>query len=307
MSLMQSAKEILLKRRQQAQQNAFSAYQKAMSNAELKTCQQEIDRLLPEIAKSEALGKADEKLNKKYSDAINLKKELLQKYNIDEKDFTPKYFCRRCNDSGYINGEVCACLKQIINTIITEQYGLNSLTGFTDKKVNSSPEYKQLLEDKYAIMNKYCEHFPDTKYCTHIFWGETGTGKTYLSCFIAKNIMKKGHSVIFVSAFKLNKIFLEYHLDFNGQYADYIETLYDCDLLIIDDLGTENCYKNVTNEYLLSLISERLQGCKHTLITTNLGAEHLRQKYDERFYSRLTDKNKTYILNFCGKDLRQVK
>ena len=85
MSLMQSAKEILLKRRQQAQQNAFSAYQKAMSNAELKACQQEIDRLLPEIAKSEALGKADEKLNKKYSDAINLKKELLQKYNIDEK------------------------------------------------------------------------------------------------------------------------------------------------------------------------------------------------------------------------------
>ncbi|MDD4003354.1 MAG: ATP-binding protein [Clostridia bacterium] len=307
MSLMQSAKEILLKRRQQAQQNAYFTYQKAMSNAEIKACQQEIDTLLPEISKSEASGKADEQLNKKYSAALNSKKALMQKYDIDEKDFTPKYFCKKCNDSGYINGKVCACLKQIINTIITEQYGINSLTNYTDKKVNSNNDYKKLLEGKYAIMNKYCAHFPDTKYCTHIFWGTTGTGKTYLSCFVAKNIMKKGFSVIFVSAFKLNKIFLEYHLDFNGQYGDYIETLYDCDLLIIDDLGTENCYKNVTNEYFLSLISERLQGSKHTIITTNLGAEHLRQKYDDRFYSRLTDKNKTYIINFCGTDLRQVK
>lgn len=119
--------------------------------------------------------------------------------------------------------------------------------------------------------------------------------------------MQKGGSVIFVTAFKLNKIFLNYHLDFSGGYSDYIENLYDCDLLVIDDLGTENIYKNVTCEYFLSLISERITNNRHTLITTNLGAEHLRARYDDRFYSRLLDKNKTYTICFDGEDLRQIK
>jgi DNA replication protein DnaC len=118
--------------------------------------------------------------------------------------------------------------------------------------------------------------------------------------------MERGYTVIFLTAFKLNEIFLRYHLDHRDGGRDYLENIYGCDLLVIDDLGTENIFKNVTVEYLLSLISERMFSGAHTLITTNLDGVQLMSRYGERLYSRLTDKRKTYIFQFTGKNLRRI-
>lgn len=309
MNLLQQAKQIVFMRRQAAQIKAMQCYQNALNIAQVKSCIQKVDSLLPEIAKSEALNIKDEKLKKEYEQAVKEKEYVLKKYNIDEKDFLPHYQCRICNDTGYNNGEICLCVKQIAFGLITEKYGIDmeTLNGFTDNNVQNNEKYKKCLEDKYCIMKKYCCAFPDTKYITHIMSGASGTGKTYLSCFVAKNILQRGFNVIFASAFKLNKMFLNYHTDFNGEYADYIDNLYECDLLIVDDLGTENTYKNVTCEYFLSLISERLSNNKHTIFTTNLGRGDIRERYGERLYSRLFDKNKTFLLHFDGDDLRQLK
>lgn len=309
MSLITQAKEILAQRKQQAELDAYINYQKALGIAEFKVCRQKIDTLLPKLAKAEACGEKDAETECGYKAALAESEKILKSAGMEEKDFTPKRFCAKCNDSGYINGEMCLCLKQIVNEIISDQYGIDfdTLCRHTDGKVYRNPDFERQLKDKYEMLKKYIGHFPQTKYSNHIFWGSAGTGKTYLACYVAKSIMQKGSSVIFVSAFKLNDIFSKYHFDYNGEYDDYIENLYDCDLLVIDDLGTENIIKNVTCEYFLSLISERITNNKHTLITTNLGAEHLRARYDDRFYSRLTDKNKTYTIFFDGADLRQVK
>ena len=85
------------------------------------------------------------------------------------------------------------------------------------------------------------------------------------------------------------------------------EVLSNSDLLIIDDLGTENLFKNVTVEYLLSLISSRLERNKHFIITTNLTAKELLDRYNERFLSRLSDKTKTLFLPFNTEDVRRRK
>lgn len=308
MNLIKEAEDIILKRKTEAENKAVINYNNSLKIVEIKDIEKVYNSLLPKYSRLEAFNLKDEKLEEKYVLINQKRKEILKKYNINQKDFKPAYSCKKCNDTGYINGKMCICLKQEINNLISIKFGMGKeYNSFNKNNFNNNDIYKKQLSKIYDNIIKYCENFPDTKYKSLIFTGLSGTGKTYLASCIANSISQKGCTVILITAFKLNEIFLKYHIDFKGDGRDYIENLNNCDLLIIDDLGTENTLKNVTNEYLLSLISERLYNNKHTLVTTNLNGEQLRQKYDDRLYSRLTDKNKTYIFNFKGQDLRQVK
>ena len=308
MNLIKQAENVILKRKQKAEEYAISCYNAALKIPEFKQVEKAYNSFLPKLTRLEAFGIKDEEVKGKYLIAYEKRKEVLKKYNIKERNFKPKYSCLLCNDTGYKDGIACICLKQEINNIISIEYGIGkTFHSFESNSIESNPLYKMQLSSLYENMQKYCSGFPDTKYTTHIFTGLSGTGKTYLATCVARNIMEKGFTVIFVTAFKLNEIFLKYHLDFKGEGGDYLDNLYSCDFLVIDDLGTENTLKNVTNEYLLSLVSERLNNNKHTLLTTNLNGDQIRLKYDDRLHSRLLDKKKTYVFTFSGEDLRQIK
>lgn len=309
MSLIKQAEEIIKRNRQEAEALAERHYEDALKVEVFADIERQYRALIPALAKSEALGIPDPDLQQEYASVVKKRKEVMAKYGIKEKSFLPAYTCKKCSDTGYFEDKTCICLKQAASSVITSEYGIDvlNLRSFEESDIETNPVLKSCLHSQYDNMQKYCRSFPDTKYRMLIFSGTTGTGKTRLASCMAKQLMERGFSVIFITAFKMNEIFLKYHLDFKGDGRLYLEKLYKCDFLILDDLGTENTLKNVTNEYLLSIISERIITKKHTVVTTNLDSEQIRQKYDDRMHSRLTDKSVGYTFNFAGEDLRQLK
>ena len=119
-------------------------------------------------------------------------------------------------------------------------------------------------------------------------------------------IVQKGYTTLFISAFDLNNMFLEEHLSTYEQ-KEHLKNLMETDCLIIDDLGTEPMRKNVTKEYLLLLLNERLTKNKATIITSNLSPEQILNKYEERIFSRIFNKRSSLILEFNGKNNRLKK
>lgn len=308
MSLLKQAEYIISRRKLDAERAAAENYERALSVPEIMEAEREYSAVLPAYCRCEALCLEDKHLREKYQAARIARERALKKYGFDEGDFAPKYGCPDCGDTGYKDGAPCRCLRQAINNIITESYGIDiaQFRGFDYVDPAFEKTIKGELSAVYDGMKKYCERFPDTKFTTHVFSGLTGTGKTHLACCAAKRVMERGFAVIFLTAFKLNEIFLKYHIDHRGGDREYLENIYNCDLLVIDDLGTENIFKNVTAEYLLSLLSERLFDNRHTLITTNLDGGQLFERYGDRLYSRLTDKRKTCLFQFSGGNLRQL-
>ena len=133
-----------------------------------------------------------------------------------------------------------------------------------------------------------------------------GTGKSFLSAYIAKSLIESGHSVIYFSAVSLTDMLSKYAFDYKSRsdFSDPCNDLYECDLLIIDDLGTE-----VTNTFvasqLFSCLNERHLRRKATIISTNLSLEELRDRYSDRVFSRITS-NYT-ICKLTGPDIRMYK
>ena len=140
-----------------------------------------------------------------------------------------------------------------------------------------------------------------------IISGSVGTGKSRLTECIAGELTKKGFNVVFLSACQLNTIFLTYHIAPVYDKSFYISLLSGCDLLVIDDLGTEPIYKNVTLEYLLTVLSERNSKNMPYIVTTNLTQEQLLDRYGDRILSRLNDKKQGIRIEINGKDLRRIK
>ena len=240
-----------------------------------------------------------EKVAKLEIELENLQKIKNEIESLPEYQINLNYSCEICKDSGYINGKRCACFnKALIKTALNE-LGVNE-----SSKVEFSSSIPTPLKKHYAIMQDYANSFPNVDLSNYVFIGSPGTGKTYLSKCIESEVLKKGYSAIFLTATDLINIFLKMHLS-EVDKSLILDILSNCDLLIIDDLGTEPMYKNVTVEYLLTVISTRLDANKPFIVTTNLSTSELLDRYNERLISRLSDKTKTRFIPFNLEDLRR--
>ena len=138
-----------------------------------------------------------------------------------------------------------------------------------------------------------------------IFYGTVGTGKSFLSGCIAKSLIESGHSVIYFSAASLIDTLSRYSFDYKSksEAGDFYNDIYECDLLIIDDLGTE-----MTTDFsiskLFTCLNERYLRKKAIVISTNLSLEELKQRYSDRIFSRLT--SNTIFCHLTGPDIRMV-
>ena len=121
---------------------------------------------------------------------------------------------------------------------------------------------------------------------------------------ISKKLLSKNISVMFLTAFALNNLFLKFHTTFDSSKSSILEQVLGCDVLIIDDLGSEPKYKNVTEEYMYLVTNERLSKNQSTIITTNLGLEGVLSRYGERTFSRLCNKQNSIILEIENSDIR---
>lgn len=242
--------------------------------------------------------------------------EIYKKNNIPDDYLKVQYECSKCNDTGYLqDGKKCSCLnRQIIKnlySISNMEYMLNKENFDTfDINIFSNDAYKNEKltprQNMYYILEiseDFCSNFYDTN-MNLLLYGSTGLGKTFMCNCIASALLRKEISVLYQTAFSLFEI-IETH-KFNKQSETEenkinYNMIFECDLLIIDDLGTE-VGNSFTNAELFNIINERLITNKKVIISTNLSLEQLRDTYSERITSRVF--NNFVPLKFYGEDLR---
>lgn len=238
-------------------------------------------------------------------------KSLIKTLNLSEKDFEPKFTCSKCKDSGYIGNTQCSCFRSRVNAELIKASGLevaklNTFNDFDAEIANDQTHIEVLNKLKNQLL-LYTQKFPNTKACNILISGPTGVGKTFALECTTSEILKRGFTANFLTSFQLNNQFLRYHGCYDANKQSYLNILLEPDLLVIDDLGTEPMFNNVTKEYLYLVISERMLKHKGTLISTNLTPQHIMDRYGERVFSRLFDKSKSILIRLEGNDLRRLK
>lgn len=228
-------------------------------------------------------------------------------YLKDNNKIMPEveYNCSICKDTGYVlkdNKTIrCNCFyKMVIEEALKDESLLNCPT-FDD--FNESIFTEDIKNEIINIRNyaeKYALSFPNVKKPNIVFCGDTGTGKTFLLSCIYTELKKKGLSVVYITAGKLFDILRKYAFN---EISD-ISILTNSDMLIIDDLGTEPMFNNITVEYMFLLFNERKNNNKPMCISTNLNPDEIKKRYTERIASRLFDKETTNVIKIPGKDLR---
>lgn len=292
--------------------NAEKRYSLACQNEQFKNADTAIKRLNFELAKLEAFGKNTESTLRELSEQKKIRKQAMKDMNLSESDLLPKHKCSSCKDTGYTeSGELCKCVKQKLINHLKKSCGMSGALNFrfndNSFKVFSGTKQEKTMLSLYKTMQLFCEKFPDTKHKNVLLCGPTGVGKSYLISAIANELMEKGFSVMYLSAFEFNDLVLKYHTSPIDIRGDYIDGLMTSDLLIIDDLGTEPIRKNVSIDYLYSIMSSRMEHGLHTIFSTNLDADNLLERYGERVFSRLFHKKYTYAKRITGDDLRIKK
>lgn len=252
-------------------------------------------------------GVSAEEIKKELFEIDEERKNILKNAGYSENITEDRYSCSICRDEGFYKGNPCSCYLRLIKQ---EAYKLSNLDLKIEKE-NFDTYNENLFRDReMAVIQKnyakrYCA-FDKEIPLNLIFLGSTGTGKTFLSSCIAREFLDKGFSVLYVSATKISNIlddrkFGRGDSEFNEEYVDFIN---DCDLLIIDDLGTEYAF-SYPQAQLFDILESRTVRKKRTVISTNLSTDEISKKYSPRFYSRIMQDYG--ILLFKGNDLRMEK
>lgn len=306
--------KLIESRRTEAEQTA------AMREAEIKVKLPEYAALSDELATTSsqiygvitgAPDKIDSGIEKIRKNNIKIQKKMkkLLTDNGYEADYTePKYHCRECSDTGYINGRMCLCMKKELVIASIKSSGIGFLIENQTFENFSLSYYKgkdkEIISGNLDFCKSYAEDFGEGS-PSLLFIGATGLGKTHLSTAIAGQVIKDGFDVVYETA---QNIFFDFEQN-RFKNTSYEETLstdryFETDLLIIDDLGAE-----VTNRFtvacLYNIINTRINKGLATIINTNLDQHEIRDRYEDRITSRLF--GEFVPLFFTGKDVRAQK
>lgn len=258
-----------------------------------------------------------EELKQELSVLSARRKQLLEAAGFPFNYMEPSYDCPDCRDTGYIGNEKCHCFKQAVIDMLYTQSNLKEILQvenfshfsydyYDDRNINSSTKKtpRETARDAVQECLSFVEHF-DELYRNLFFFGDTGVGKTFLSNCIAKELIDSAHSVIYLTAFQLFDIFAKNTFSGNTKAEEEMyQYIFDCDLLIIDDLGTE-LTNSFTSSQLFLCVGERIARKKSVIISTNLPLETFVNTYSERTFSRITS-NYTMI-KLVGEDIRIKK
>jgi len=237
---------------------------------------------------------------------ISQKKALLVNASLPEDYLDPIYDCKDCKDTGYINGQKCHCFRQISASMLYSRSNINDHLKEVGFSMVSDKYYEgdELIafQDTYNKAINFVKSF-DTEFKNLLIYGTVGSGKSLISSCIAKELIESGNSVLYFSASALMDLFSRYSFDYGSKQDMYeaYSDLFECDLLIIDDLGTE-MINNFSITALFSCLNERLLNKKSTIISTNLSPKAIDETYTERIYSRLVG-NYTFC-KLYGPDIR---
>lgn len=246
--------------------------------------------------------------------------ELLVSNGFSADFLDMHYTCSKCKDTGFIGNEKCNCFKQAVADLMYSGSNIKSILGkenfksfsfdyysddYIDETVGLSPLSN--IQKVVAGCKSFIRHF-NKNHDNLLLLGNTGVGKTFLANCVAKELLDHGYTVIYLTAFRLFDI-LEKHKFGKEEESTYLASsqfdyILDCDLLIIDDLGTElnNAF---TNSQLYLIINERLLRQKSTIISTNLSLNNINTNYGERVFSRIASNYS--VQRIIGEDIRLHK
>lgn len=234
---------------------------------------------------------------------------FLKKAGFPEDWLDVHYSCPKCEDKGFVNGIMCDCFKDLLKSLEYEKLCSKLPVGscqFDNFKLDYYPDGagtspRRRMESVLNYCRTYATDF-SRRSPSLLLYGKTGLGKTHLSLAVAGKAVESGYGVIYTSAQNLfNKLEKE---KFGRSDGNTEETILDCDLLIIDDLGAEFTTQFTVSALYNIINSRELEG-KPTIISTNLTPEQLTSTYSERIASRIL--SNFVMLYFDGSDIRQIK
>lgn len=259
-------------------------------------------------------GRADvpshEQLSQRFADIAEQKRQLLAANGYPADYLESVYDCPDCHDTGYIDGKKCHCFREQEISLLYDQSHIRDLVR-TENFEHLSHRYYQgedlvHFQKAEAICRRFAADFDHLHQQNLYLYGTVGTGKSFLSLCVAERLLESGHSVLYFSASALFDRLGSFSFDraSRQERQAFTDDLYHCDLLIIDDLGTE-----LTNQFVASslfeLINERHLNKRATIISTNLSMSELRSRYSDRVWSRIVD---GYTLcRLSGPDIRVLR
>lgn len=239
------------------------------------------------------------------------RKKILEANGYPEDYSDVKYDCVKCGDTGFVDNKMCSCMKEALVLAGIENSGFASLIreqsfeNFSLDYYKTSKEHLERMTYNRDFLAKYAEDFDEHTSASILMIGATGLGKTHLSSATAKRIIERGKDVFYTGAIDLFSQFeMQRFKSYNNEPSELIERYFECDLLIIDDLGTE-MINQFSVSTLYNLINDRLSRKKPTIVSTNLTQEEIQKKYTDRITSRIFGDYK--ILFFKGADIRKQK
>ncbi len=280
----------------------------------------EIDRQIVHLniqkAKNKALGKAGNDYAGELEALMLEKQQLMRSGGYDEHYLDPPYECPDCRDTGFIGRNRCHCFARAALDIVYDQSHLKgeldsdrfdtfSLSWYSDSRIDPVTGKTELETARDA--EKACWEFTrnfDQRFENILLFGGTGLGKTFLSHCVARELLETGHSVIYFSASRLFDLLAQYTFRKEAEDVPEAQDLFTCDLLIIDDLGSE-LTNTLTVSSLFTLLNQRIRRQHSTLISTNLSLDELKEAYSERISSRILEQ--FTLLHLAGNDIRLQK
>ena len=240
--------------------------------------------------------------------------EILEHAGFPRDYLDLQYECKSCLDTGFAeNGtKLCSCMRRALILAGYESSGIGALLEqqtFDNFSLRyyTDPADRANMEQNLAAVQQYVEGFSAEESRNLLFFGQTGLGKTHLSTAIAKTLIDRGFDVLYETA---QNIFADFEDErFNrayntGETQRKTDRYFDCELLIIDDLGAE-LSNQFTASCLYNLINTRYNMAKSCIISTNLTHQEIEKRYSQRVLSRLLGQYRN--LRFTGRDVRMMK
>ena len=246
--------------------------------------------------------------------------ELLHTLGYEPDALDPTPACTRCGDSGWAGAEMCTCLKELcaqeqmksltalLNLTDEQNFDRLRLDVYSDQPWEGKRSPRENMKRVVTVCEGFARRFPDYPLHNLLLSGGTGLGKTFLSGCIAREVSGRGYSVVYDTAISLFSAFeakkFSRDLGQERQARDDTRRYLNCDLLILDDLGSE-LTTPLAQSTLYEVVNSRLQGGKHTIISTNLSMEQIGARYTPQVVSRLAGAYQE--LTFYGDDIRLMR
>ncbi|MBP3917717.1 MAG: ATP-binding protein [Clostridia bacterium] len=303
---------------------AGARQQKRMQEAEAAIPElREVDRALSEtgmrifraaLGGKEGLEARIAALERDNRDLLEARGDILERSGYPRDYLNLQYECQACRDTGFCDDgtRLCSCMRRALVLAGYESSGIGALLKtqtFENFSLNyyTNPADRAVMENNLETVKRYAAQFSTDKPNNLLFFGQTGLGKTHLSTAAAKEIIDRGFDVVYETAQNIFEDFEDerFNRSYNsGTEGKKTDRYFDCELLIMDDLGAE-LSNQFTVSCLYNLINSRMNAGKSCIISTNLTHQEMERRYTQRVLSRLLG---NYInMRFCGTDIRMMK